>query len=285
VDVLATNKIYFEVIAEDFTTKIVYQLKPTVSASEAFVTSDVYSVDQVASVINFVPNGTSVATLLANLTPAEGATMVVYDKAGFVRASGTIYRDDKLLVTSADNTTSKVYYFSMLNFKANAYLAFVLSDAYRVDQIKRIIYGPAIGSSVSEFTANLFPSFGATLKVLDMNGNETTQASLMEGDQLLVTAADGNTTTVYLIEGVTGRETVSSFIKMYPNPTTGRVIVQGLAKGNRVRVFNAAGIPLRDVIVDNATDYVSLESQPAGIYIFVVSSGSQHINIQKIVKK
>jgi hypothetical protein len=72
---------------------------------------------------------------------------------------------------------------------------------------------------------------------------------------------------------------------MYPNPTDGRVIVQGLAKGNRVQVFNAAGVTLRNVVVENSTEYVSLASQPAGIYIFVVSAGTQHINIQKIVKK
>ena len=72
---------------------------------------------------------------------------------------------------------------------------------------------------------------------------------------------------------------------MYPNPTSGRVIVQGLTRGNRVQVFNSVGIILRDVIVDNSTEYVSLTAQPAGIYIFVISSKDQHINIQKIVKK
>ena len=75
-------------------------------------------------------------------------------------------------------------------------------------------------------------------------------------------------------------------IKIYPNPTSdGRVIVQGLSKGNRVQVFNAAGVTMRNLIVENATDYVSLAAQPAGIYIFVISNGDQHINIQKIVKK
>ena len=112
-------------------------------------------------------------------------------------------------------------------------------------------------------------------------------STLAQGDQLLVTAADGNTTTTYHIQDVTGVKPVDqvSAIKMYPNPTTGRVVVQGLAKGNRVRVINAAGVTLRDVIVENSTDYVSLSAQPAGIYIFVISSGNQNINIQKIIKK
>jgi hypothetical protein len=134
----------------------------------------------------------------------------------------------------------------------------------------------------------LYPSIGATLKVLDKNGNESKLKDLSLDDQLLVTAADGKTTAIYKIKvDITKAvDPTAQAIKMYPNPTTdGKVIVQGLTKGNRVRVFNAAGVSLRDVIVENSTDYVSLAAQPAGIYVFVISSGDQHINIQKIVKK
>jgi hypothetical protein len=66
VDVLATDQIYFEVIAENGTSKVLYQLKPTVNAGDAYVTSDIYSVDQFASVIQFIPGGTSVGSLIAN---------------------------------------------------------------------------------------------------------------------------------------------------------------------------------------------------------------------------
>jgi hypothetical protein len=285
VDVRVTDQIFFSVVAENGVNTTLYQLKPTVSASDAYVTSDVYSVDQFASLIQYIPGGTSVHSLLSNLYPATGATMKVFDKKGFERVDGDIYQDDKLQVTSSDKTVTKVYYFSMLNFKATLYLAYVISDDYTVDQMKQIIYGPAVGTSVSTFKAKLYPSFGATVKVLAANGTENT-GNLVKGDYLLVTAADGVTTARYDIEGVTPNASMNADkIKMYPNPTTGRVIVQGLAKGNRVQVFNASGITLRDVTVDNATDYVSLEAQPAGIYIFVVSNGTQHINIQKIVKK
>ena len=287
VNVVATDKVFFEVIAEDGITKIVYQLKPTVLASDAYVTSDVYSVDQHGSLIQFVPGGTTVHTLLGNLTPATGATMAIFDKAGFQRTEGSVYRDDKVLVTAADGKTTKIYYLSMLNFYANTYMAFVTSDVYKVEQLTYIITGPSLSSAISDFKANLYPSFGATLKVIDKNGNENTGSTFVSGDKLLVTAFDGTTTATYLIENVTGITpvAVTSNIKMYPNPTTGKVIVQGLTQGNRVRVFNSAGITLRDVIVENSTDYVSLEAQPAGIYIFVISSGTQNINIQKIIKK
>lgn len=288
VDVVATDRVYFEVIAENGTTKIVYQLKPNSAITDAYVTSAVYSVDQFASVIQFVPGGSSVLTLLGNVTAAPGATLAIFDKAGFQRTDGHIYRDDKLVVTAADGTTTKAYYLSMLNFFANQYLAFVVSDDYNINQVGYVIYGPSLTTGIADFKAKLYASFGATLKVMNSTGSESTLENLATGDVLLVTALDGTTTATYMIEGVTGVNTpaeAKSTIKMYPNPTSGRVVVQGLEKGNRVRVFNAAGITLRDVIVENSTDYVSLDAQPSGIYIFVVSAGTQNINIQKIVKK
>lgn len=288
VDVLATDKIFFEVVAENGINKTVYQLKPTVEASEAYVTSDVYSVDQLASLIEFVPVGTSVHSLLSNVYPAPGATITIYDKGGFERVDGDIYRDDKLIVRSADNTTSKAYYFAMLNFYANKYFAFVLSDDYLIDQKNYIIFGASLTTPVGEFKDKLYPSFGATIKVLAANGTEKTSGNLTWGDYLVVTAADGSTTNIYKVQNVTANEKVvnTPSIKMFPNPTSdGRVIVQGLAKGNRLQVFNAAGIMLRDVTVDSSTDNVNLSAQPAGIYIFVVSAANQHISIQKIVKR
>lgn len=285
VDVLATSDIYLAVVAENYLNRILYQLKPTVTNSEAFITSDIYHVDQQGYVIQFVPEGTSVQSLFANVTPSAGATMKIYDKAGFERTNGDIYRDDKLLVVSADNTNSTAYYFSMLNLKATMYLAFVTSDDYKVNQVTHLISGPSLGTSVTEFAGKLYPSFGATMKVMAKDGTQNT-ANLATGDVLLVTAADGVTTATYKIQGITGAGLQgSSMITMYPNPTTGRVVVQGLTKGNRVQVFNSAGITLHNVVVDNATDYVSLQAQPAGMYIFVVSDGTQRINIQKIIKK
>ena len=287
VNVIATDHIYFEVVAENGTTMILYQLKPTTNSSDAYVTSDIYSVDQFASLIQFVPGGTTATSLLSNVTPAPGATIAVYDKVGFVRENGDIYQDDKLVVISADGNTIKTYYLSVLNNVVNTYLAYVISDDYAVDQIKYTIVGPSTKTTLGEFYAKLYPSFGAKLSVLDKDGNVSALADLSLGDKLLVTAADGKTKVVYDITvDITGFETIAETIKMYPNPTSdGRVIVQGLAKGNRVQVFNVSGITLRDVIVDNSTEYVSLSAQPAGIYMFVISSGDKHISIQKIIKK
>lgn len=286
VNVIATDKVFFEVIAENGTTKVLYQLMPSANPSEAYVTSDIYSVDQFASLIQFIPPGTSVNTLLANVTPAPGATLQVFDKAGYNRTLGDIYRDDKLVVTSKDGKVTKAYYFSMNNFNVNKYLAFVISDDYQIDQVKHTIVGPKTKTTLGEFYAKLYPSFGASLSVVDKTGKVSTLADLSLGDKLIVTAADGKTTATYDISvDITNVAPITEMIKMFPNPTLGRVTIDGLTKGNRVQVFNAAGVTLRDVIVEQSTEYVSLSTQPAGIYIFVISSGEQHLNIQKIVKK
>lgn len=282
---IATDKVNFEVIAEDGITKVVYQLKPTVNASDAYVTSDVYSIDQFASLIQFVPEGSSVNAVLSNVIPCAGATVKVFDKAGFERTIGDVYKDDKLIVTSADGKVTKAYYFSMLNFNVNKYLAYVISDDYVIDQVNLVVKVPATGIDIAAFFAKLYPSFGANLSVIDKNGAATKLTKLASYDKLLVTAADNATTATYKIEFATSVSPIESAIKMYPNPTTDRVVINGLTVGNRVRVFNAVGVTLRDVIVDNTTEYVNLSAQPAGIYVFVISNGEQHINIQKIVKK
>jgi hypothetical protein len=175
----------------------------------------------------------------------------------------------------------------MLNYFANKYLAYVVSDNYAINQVTFLISvtGAADQTSVGEFTNLLYPSFGATLKVVDKNGAVVT-GNLNVHDKLIVTAADGITTATYSFNFTVG--VTPSFAKsvvMYPNPTTDRVIINGLAKGNRVRVLNGVGVTIRDVVVVNSTEYVSLSAQPAGIYIFVISSGNQNISIQKIIKK
>ena len=288
VNVLATSDVYFEVVAEDGIKKVLYQLMPTSTSRDAFVTSDLYSVDHFGSLIYFVLPGTSVASLFRNVTPAPGATIAVYDKDGFVRPSGVIYKDDKLAVTSMDGVTKKVYYFKMTNnYGGGPYVAFVISDVYWVDQIFYFISGVPEETNIAEFKSKLYPAFGSILKVIDANGNESALANLKVGDRLLVTSADDTQTTTYEIDIKTGVKPVdvASSIRMFPNPTSDKIVVQGLAKGNRLRVLNSSGIALHDVIADSSTETISLEAQPSGIYLIVVSSRTQHINVQKIVKK
>ncbi|HAH24853.1 MAG TPA: hypothetical protein DCL77_14060, partial [Prolixibacteraceae bacterium] len=145
VDVLATLAIYFEVIAENGRDKVLYQLRPTSISVDAYATSDLYSINQISSFLYPLIQGTSVNGLFSNLTPAPGASMKVYDKEGFVRSTGIICKDDKLVVTSLDGTIRKAYYFKTPGFEGGPYLAFILSDDYQIDQVLRSIGGVSEG--------------------------------------------------------------------------------------------------------------------------------------------
>jgi len=286
VDVQATSDVYFEVVAENGVSKVLYQLIPTYLYGDANVTSDLYVIDPNSSTIYPFMQGTSVASLLRNLIPAHGATMEIVDKGGFKRSSGLLYKDDKLMVTSETGEPTKAYFFSMPGNVVRPYMTYVLSDYYIINQINQTIIWPE-DTSIAEFKSKLYPALGATIKVIDRNGNESTLDKIAVSDKVLVTSADGTQTATYSFEILIGIDPVdvAATIKIFPNPTIGNVVIQGLEKGNRLKVLNSAGLVLHNVIADSSTQTISLDNQPAGIYLFVVSNGTQQIKIQKIVKK
>ena len=78
----ATDKIFFEVIAENGTTKILYQLKPNASSSDAFITSELYQIDQASGLVSLLPRGTTVPTFLQNITPVSGSSLKIIEDKG-----------------------------------------------------------------------------------------------------------------------------------------------------------------------------------------------------------
>jgi hypothetical protein len=291
VDVQATDAYYLEVLAEDGVTKILYQIVPTASSSDAFVTSDVFLVDQTLSLIDFIPQGTTVQAFLANLVPVTGATMKILDKNGLERSLGELYKDDKLVVTSEDEENVKVYYLSMLPTwigQTTDYLAYVRSNVYSVDQYNLTISHATItqNTTVSYLVARLIPSTGATIKVVDAADVENT-GTLNQGDLVKVTAANGITTAYYAINVniVSVDEMGSVAINIYPNPTSGKITVSGLEPGNRIRIYNILGANLRDIVTTRSEEFISLEGQSEGVYFVVVSNDDTVIGRYKLVIK
>jgi len=239
VDVTVTDQIFFEVIAEDGATKVLYQLQPNVTESDAFVTSDVFDINQTSLLIGLVPQGTNIISFFANLTPAPGATLKLIDKLGFERVEGTVVLDDKLIVTAKDGVTTKTYYLTLLDEVAN-YLAYVISDIYVVDQDALTITGVRGSQSVSEFKGNVTPAEGATMEVQNTGGSAKADADMMaEADMLQVTAGNGVNVVTYVVAlDVTGMDDLNSGnIRVYPNPTTGLLHIAGAETGNRIRVL------------------------------------------------
>lgn len=289
VDATVNDQIFFEVIAEDGVTKILYQLVPASTASDAFVTSDVFWVQQDISLIDLIPQGTTVQGFMANLVPVTGATMLLVDKNGMERTFGEVYKDDRLIVTSEDGETEKVYYLSLLPAwvgETADYLAYVTSSVYTVDQKNLSISGATITdrTTITSFLSNLVPSTGATAVVVDAGGAQQS-GILVDGYQVKVTAANGVNTAYYSITVLPAsvNDLDNTSIKIYPNPSAGDVFVSGLQPGQRIRIMNIIGATVYDKYAFQSEENISLES--AGVYFVVISENDSLVGRYKLVIK
>jgi hypothetical protein len=285
VDVQVNAQMFFEVVAEDGVTKIVYQLTPNAMETDAFVTSSVFEVDQEASLINLVPDGTAASGFLANLVPAPGATMQLIDKLGYERMFGNVVKDDKLVVTAQDGVTTKTYYLQMLGDISYS-LAYVLSNVYAVDQVIYSIAGAFDETtSVADFIANLTPAPGASVMVTDADGVENT-GTLVKGDKLVVTSGNGANIVNYSIDFPTGIDNQNqNSINIYPNPASDRVTISGLMSGNRIKVNNIMGVLVLDKTAQLDKEVISLQGQRYGIYFITVSNADGIVGRYKLILK
>jgi hypothetical protein len=289
VDVPASDAIFLEVVAENNTNMILYQLQPTALATDAFVTSDIFDVDQEAALIDLIPQGITANVFLANLVPATGASVVLLDKLGHERTFGEIYRDDKLVVTAQDGETTKVYYLEMLPaFEGDLirHAAYILSDVYTVDQVDLTI-GTPLKMAASAFLADVEPAAGATLMVVDASGAENTGNLNLMGDQVMVTAEDGVTVAYYeiLVSTISVDDPALSPLQVYPNPSDGKVTISGLERGNRIRIYNATGAGVLDMIATQNREELSLEGHAAGMYFIMVNKADSVVGRYKLILK
>jgi hypothetical protein len=287
VDVLATNNVNFEVLAQDGATKITYDLVPNESASDAFVYSNTFEVDQDMFLIDEVPNGTSVSAFFKNLTPSAGATIELQNKMGQVREMGTVYKDDKLLVTSEDSETQNVYSLQLLSDESASYLAFLYSEAYVVAQGENTVVVEGSHVASTDFLDNVSTSLGASVELLDADGNEKTAENMEEADQVVVTSADGTVTNTYTIvlDLTSVEDQAQQLVEVYPNPTSGAVNISGVEAGNTIRVFNNVGQNVLNMKAGASKVTAPLYGQPAGIYMIIVNDGAKDVAKFKLIKK
>lgn len=292
VNLTVNSETYFDVLAEDGSTRIVYQLLPASTEDDAFILSDVYSITQSENLVNFVPRGTNFQTFLSNITPSYNAEVKVVDKMGIERTEGNLYEDDKIVVTSPNGLVTRVYHLAMLRTQyilSPDYLAYVLSDVYAVDQVEYSIDGPTNETTLDEFYSSIRPSMGATAVLLDADGNEKTSGLLDSSDMLKVTSADGKIQVVYGLHltVVSSNLLGVNQIQVYPNPTNSKLNIKGVENGNRILVFNSTGAVIRDLKVQGTTEVLSIQDQPSGIYLVVIRNkhNDKVLGQYKVVKK
>jgi hypothetical protein len=289
VNVTVNDNIYLDVVAENGITEIVYQLIPSSSENDAFILSDVYDVVQKDVLIQYVPRGTTVSTLLSNLVASAGGTLKVVNKMGQQRMDGGVADDDKVVVTSRNGKVTKSYFISKLRnaaTPATTYLAYILSSTYPIDQVMYKVDGVSGDESVATFLTKVSPVAGATAVVVDKDGNAKPSGNIQRGDKVKVTSADGKIMVYYTFgQLVSNRSVNSNEIQLYPNPTNSDVNVSGLKAGYRIQVYNSVGAAIRDINVQNSIERISLGNQPAGMYMIVVSDNNKMLGRYKAMKQ
>jgi hypothetical protein len=289
VNVTVNQNMFLEVIAENGTTKITYQLQPDISENDAFLTSDVYSVIQKELLIDFVPRGTIVSSFLDNLVPSLGASLKLIDKMGIERMNGYVADDDKVVVTSSNGMVSKVYYISRLSEKyieETTYLAYILSAHYPVDQVMYKVAGVSGNETVASFLSKITPSAGATAMLVDKNGIEKSSGDINGGDMVMVTSADGKIEVYYTFGPLTSTSVFeANNIELYPNPTNAKININGINAGNNIRVYNSVGSVIRNVKALSNMEIISLEGQPSGLYMIVISHENKMLGRFKVLKQ
>jgi hypothetical protein len=272
--VKTSENISLEVTSENSENTITYELAiAEFTDNAAYLTSNIYNVDQEVQLVSLIPSGVRVPVLLSNLQVNKGATVIVVDKVGSERTAGNVAIDDNILVTSPDGTVTKIYWLSFMGQRQGA-LAYVTSDVLVVDQEQLTISGIPKNTSLNIFLGLVRPAPFATLNVFNAEGTLVTSGNIGEGFTLQVTSGDNTKTVAYNLSVLVNiPNTEIELVRIYPNPATDQITIEGLREnctititsilGNKVKVLDSKNI-------HNAT--ISVEDLPAGIYLITITA-------------
>jgi hypothetical protein len=171
---------------------------------------DVLESGNVGTVSNIEP-GTTLIAALANVVKADGAKLTVLDSLGNVIPKkfmgydsvyvNALVNDNMFFEVISESRLDTILY--KLELISDASSAFVLSNVYTV--APGLISKVVEGTTAAGFLANLYPSKGATIKLVDKLGNEVILRDVVADDILEVTSEDGSNIQSY-------------FIQFYPEP-------------------------------------------------------------------
>jgi len=219
--VLSMNDILVVMSADSTnTTKYILEVSEVGLSSDAVLTSSRYTITITSepksgtenenagtAIITGFDYGTSLKTILANITVPASANMDVVDLNGAyvplirlnfdtsyvnVTVNSNIYMD----VVAENGVTEIVYQLIPTSTDKDA---FVLSDIYNVIQKEILIQYVPRGTTANTLLSNIVASAGASIKVVNKMGMERLSGRIADDDKVVVTSSDGSVSKAYYL--------------------------------------------------------------------------------------
>lgn len=292
VPVMATSNMFIEVVAQNGD-RAQYQLSPDTDPADAYVLSSIYDVNQEYMIISGIPSGTGVSGFMSNITPAEGATASILDKADFGRMLGNLAYDDVLEVVSSDGSTTAIY---MLNFideiivNAEPSVTVVSTDIEAVTGVTTSVSASAEDDGLpvppGELTYSWSVSSGdaANVTIADPDQAVTDVTFSAEGSYVLeVTVSDGEleaTSSVNVTVISTGIGNNIAEFRMFPNPAGESVTLELVNTGHKkpvVSIYNITGKTVFTGVAVNDRMVIDVKSFDKGLYFVRIEAEGEII--------
>ncbi len=240
--------------------------------------------------------GTMLKTVLSNVYVSHGQILNVINSRGAyvplrqlnfdtTYVHTTVHPDIFLEVMHEGGLTSIIYQIIPESSQEDA---FIVSHVYVVNQKEYLVEFVPGGTTVATFLRNVVPVLGATVKIVDKTGNPKASGPLHPNDKIVVTSADGKTKVEYTFSALTGACSVAekqNQIRIYPNPTSGKITIDGIQPGGIIQVHNSSGILLLDKKITGYSETISLNSFSPGFYFISSHCKTGSIQTVKITKK
>lgn len=290
-DALVGDAVYFQVIAEDHMTIITYHLMPNVSASDAYVISSVYNVEQEFMKIHGIPLGTSVPSFMGNIIPVAGAVVTVVDKVEQPRAEGVMAYDDMLKVVSEDGTVTVMYHLEFQDETTTLANSAPNVSVSNESISLAVSEAGSIGVSASDdgipgplsYSWSVTSGDAANVSIANADQATTDVTISVEGEYTLqVDVSDGDLTTsasvIVTVTGVGIEEMGTGSMKLYPNPVTDKITVElpGMAHASAIlKIYSITGAAVFNAELVQLRTEIDLGSLDKGLYLITVDTGDE----------
>ncbi|MCF8379228.1 MAG: T9SS type A sorting domain-containing protein [Bacteroidales bacterium] len=272
-----------------------YQLKPNGSASDAYVISDVYPISQENLFIDLIPDGSRVTTFMNNLIVADGASVKILDRIGFVRTDGSMAYDDVLEVVSEDASKTVIYRLNFASEIVNQVPVVSIVLTGGTDVVRNVAFtavaqvdddGLPNGTLEYEWSVLIGDASKVTISAnsaattdftISENGSYTLKAAVSDGE------LTGSKTVDVSVGNPIGIDEAKSGFRMYPNPTTNKLLNIELTQNNmEISIVDITGKLRYKAFNETDRHVVDLSNFSSGIYFVKIQSGTD-ITTQKLV--